>query len=184
MAEQSGPDVVNQSLSVGDDSPSGAPGDNSTSFTSPRDDVTEKEKSDSAEGEKIQQNANTHQATTDYHQSQETLVCSILLISCKSSNCEQHNSTSDQSQPTMANAEFEKEKGQDGNLTEQGVEKATAGLESETTKSEQVATEDGKQDPAAARKVASFKPVTFAKYSAPKAAGLNVTAKPGTEKSE
>ena len=69
----------------------------------------------------------------------------------------------------------------------QSVGELSAASEAEIHKPEvTLTTEDGKiQDSAsAARKTASFKPISFTKYSAAKGAGFNAAVKSGIEKCE
>ncbi len=196
MAEKSVHDVVNQTMSVGDYSPSDAYEDksirNSTggdvAAAEARPDIYEEERSDQ-DGQSFPIGSTTYPMVNG-----QVHVCLAILsagLARTKSVHEQSESLRVQPSPVDASTQADsnpQDSDFDGNLSRnQSVGDLSAASDTDTRKAERLlASEDAKNQDAvnAAKRPASFKPVSFAKYSAAKVAGVNAAAKSAADKGE
>lgn len=196
MAEQSVHDVVNQTMSVGDHSPSDAYEDKSIRHSTGGD-VAAIEAPTYIQGEEMtDQDGQTFQddSTTYPTVNGQALVCPPALYSCFACpdfTAEQSDSLA--VQPGGANVSAQTDSiSHDSDLEcnisrNQSVGDLSAASDNDIRKAEQASmSDDAKNQDAnnAAKRPASFKPVSFAKYSAAKVAGANSAAKSAADKGQ
>jgi hypothetical protein len=182
MAEQSVHDVVNQTLSVGDYSPSDANEDQSIRHSTGGDIASGESKTGSHEGRASYQDGQIFQTGSasfpmvngQAHVRQAGLSSSLAY--------------SDSVHEQVDSGTLQQDSDFDGNLSRnQSVGDLSAASDTDARKVEQLSTsEDTKNQDAinAAKRPASFKPVSFAKYSAAKVVGINSAAKSNADKGE
>jgi hypothetical protein len=196
MAEQSAHDVVNQTMSVGDHSPSDANEDKSIRHSTGRDVTTVDSRIDTHEGETPDQGGQRFEnGETSYPLvNGQAHVCQTAFCLSLSHPNSIHEQTESEGVQTSSGDHFTQMENNpqdsdfDGSLSRnQSVGDLSISSDTDTRKAEGLSVpEDTKNQDAnnAARRPASFKPVSFAKYSAAKVAGINSAAKSTTDKGE
>jgi hypothetical protein len=196
MAEQSAHDVVNQTMSVGDHSPSDANEDKLIRHSTGRDITTVDSRIDNHEGETPDQDGQRFETgTTGYPLvNGQAHVCQTVCCHSLNHPDSIHEQTESEGvQPSSGDHFTHMENNPqdsdfDGSLSRnQSVGDLSASSDTDTRKAEGLSLpEDTKNQDAnnAARRPASFKPVSFAKYSAAKVAGINYATKSTTDKGE
>jgi hypothetical protein len=196
MAEQRVHDVVNQTMSDGDYSPSDAYEHNSTLRSNGGDNAAVGEMTDLYKEERSDQDIQCFDTGSENHPlvNGQAHVCSAIHFTglvLPDSVLEQNEpirfqttpaDTFTQTDSNLQDSDF------DGNISgNQSVGDLSAASDTDTRKIEQLsASEDIKAQDAsnASRRPASFKPVSFAKYSAAKVAGINSAAKSTADRGE
>jgi hypothetical protein len=196
MAEQSVHDVVNQTLSVGDRSPSDVNVDKSIRHATGEESAAGETRTDNRGNEESEQDNPTIQDGETSFQlingQAHVCPCAFLpdLVRPKSML---QQSEYVRAQPTPEETGIStdgntQDSDFDGNISRnQSTGDLSAASDNDTRKAEQSSvSEDVKNQDAgnAARRTASFKPVSFAKYSAAKVAGVNSAAKSISDKGE
>lgn len=196
MAEQSVHDVVNQTLSVGDNSPSDADVDKSTHHAAGEEVAigeagtdNHAPKTSNPHGQRVQPDVTSY--PTPNEQNHVCLGALSSHLACLNLMFPQNELLS--VQPGFAETGVPADSNTqdsdfDGNISRnQSVGDLSTASDNDTHKVEPLSTsEDTKNQDAsnAARRTASFKPVSFAKYSAAKAVGFNAAAKSSSDKGE
>jgi len=196
MAEQSVHDVVNQTLSAGDQSSADAYEDTSIRYSTGGDVTAGEARTDIYQEERSDQDGQPRQTgSTSFSMANgQSLVGVYLLFSSHLYiECiqEQHEPLSMGADPAdtfnQADSNAQDSDFDDNVSRNHSVGDLSAASDTDTRKVESsLVSEDTKNQDAGntGRRLASFKPVSFAKYSAAKVAGVNSAARSGADKGE